>query len=157
MIEKSVHLLKNARGHLFLFPNNFSVFKYFHRASSEKKSPWASFSIPKHFFSIQIFLQGIFRKKEPVGIFWRKEPMGIFFYSQIFFSIQIFLQGIFRKKEPVGIFRKKSPWASLEEKSPWASFSIPKYFLVFKYFYSASSEKKSPWASFSIAKKLKKH
>ena len=113
MIEKSVHLLKNARGHLFLFQNNFSAFKYFYRASSEKKSPWASFSIPKYFFILQIFLQGIFRKKEPAGIFRkkepagifrRKEPMGIFFYSQIFFSIQIFLQGIFRKKEPVGIF-----------------------------------------------------
>ena len=113
-----MHLLKNARGHLFLFQNNFSAFKYFYRASSEKKSPWASFSIPKYFFILQIFLQGIFRKKEPAGIFRkkepagifrRKEPMGIFFYSQIFFSIQIFLQGIFRKKEPAGIFRKKEP------------------------------------------------
>ena len=78
---------KRARGHLFLFPNIFSFFKYFYRASSEKKEP-----------------VGIFRKKEPPGIFRRKEPMGIFFYSQIFFSIQIFLQGIFRKKEPMGIF-----------------------------------------------------
>jgi len=42
LIEKSVHLLKNAHGHHFIFPNNFSVFKYFYRASSEKKSPWAS-------------------------------------------------------------------------------------------------------------------
>jgi len=39
LIEKSVHLLKNAHGHHFIFPNNFSVFKYFYRASSEKKSP----------------------------------------------------------------------------------------------------------------------
>ena len=37
--------------------------------------------------------------------------------------------GIFRRKEPMG------------------TFSIPKYFSVFKYFYRASSEKKSPWAS----------
>ena len=43
---------------------------------------WASFSIPKYFFSLQIFLQGIFRKKEPAGIFRKKEPMGIFFYCK---------------------------------------------------------------------------
>jgi len=85
LIEKSVHLLKNARGHLFLFQNNFSAFKYFYRASSEKKSPrassekkslqafleekspWPSLSMPKYYFSIQIFLQGIFSKKRACG------------------------------------------------------------------------------------------
>ena len=57
---------KRAHGHLFLFPNIFSVFKYFYRASSEKKSlwasleeksPWASFSIPKYFFKMQVWLR----------------------------------------------------------------------------------------------------
>ena len=65
-------------------------------------------------------------------------PMGIFFYSKINFSVF----SIYKASS-----EKKSPWASSEEKSPWASFSIPKYFSVFKYFYRASSEKKSPWAS----------
>jgi len=67
----------------------------------KKKSPWASFSIPIYFFSLQIFLQGIFRKKEPAGIFRRKASFSI---PKYFFSTQIFLQGIFSKKEPVGIF-----------------------------------------------------
>ena len=57
--------------HLLIQINHLGIFrKKSLWASLEEKSPWASFSIPKYFFSIQIFLQGIFSKKEPVGIFF---------------------------------------------------------------------------------------
>ena len=93
---------KRARGHLFLFPNIFSFFKYFYRASSEKKSPqasseekspWASFSIPKYFSVFKYFYRASSEKKSP----WAS-----FSIPKYFFSIQIFLQGIFRKKRVCG-------------------------------------------------------
>ena len=57
--------------HLLIQINHLGIFrKKSLWASLEEKSPWASFSIPKYFFSIQIFLQGIVSKKEPVGIFF---------------------------------------------------------------------------------------
>jgi len=109
LIEKSVNLLKNARGHLILFQNNFPALKYFYRASSEKKSPWASleekspwasFSIPKYFSVFKYFYRTSSKKKSP----WAS-----FSIPKYFFSLQIFLQGIFRKKEPAGILRRKEP------------------------------------------------
>jgi len=78
LIEKSVNLLKNARGHLILFQNNFPALKYFYRASSEKKSPWASleekspwasFSIPKYFSVFKYFYRTSSKKKSPWASF----------------------------------------------------------------------------------------
>jgi len=109
LIEKSVNLLKNARGHLILFQNNFPALKYFYRASSEKKSPWASleekspwasFSIPKYFSVFKYFYRTSSKKKEPVGIF---------FYSQIFFQSPNIFTGHLQKKELAGILRRKEP------------------------------------------------
>jgi len=144
-----VHLLKNARGHLILFQNNFPALKYFYRASSEKKSPWASleekspwasFSIPKYFSVFKYFYRTSSKKKEPVGIF---------FYSQIFFQSPNIFTGHLQKKRARGHLKKKRAHRHL--------FLFPNIFSVFEYFYRASSVKKSLWASFSIAKKLKKH
>ena len=109
MIEKSVHLLKNAHGHLFLFPNIFLVFKYFYRASSEKKSPWASseekspwasFSILKYFTAFKYFYR----------VFQKKETIGFFFYSQIFYQYSSIFTGRLQKKRA----------------HAWASFYIAK-------------------------------
>ena len=93
-----MHLLKNARGHLFLFQNNFSAFKYFYRASSEKKSPmasseekspWASFSILKYFTAFKYFYR----------VFQKKETIGFFFYSQIFYQYSSIFTGRLQKKK----------------------------------------------------------